>query len=92
MLCLYPVLQAAEDTATRKLDILWSKLAQSIETQDKQLDGVLGVAIVDLTSGREWMYHADEVFPTASTIKLAVLAEFTARTNSRRRASPVTPS
>jgi len=35
----------------------------------------VGVAIVDLTSGREWMHHADEVFPTASTIKLAVLAE-----------------
>ena len=75
LLCLYPFLLAADDTASRKQDILWGKLAQSIEAQDKQLDGVLGVAIVDLTSGREWMYHADEIFPTASTIKLAVLAE-----------------
>jgi len=75
LFCLCPVLVAAGDTAGRKVDILWSKLAQSIEAQDGQLDGVLGVAIVDLTSGREWMYHADEVFPTASTIKLAILAE-----------------
>lgn len=75
LLGLFPVLLAAEDTASRKQDILWSKLAQSIEAQDKQLAGVLGVAILDLTSGRGWMYHADEVFPTASTIKLAVLAE-----------------
>lgn len=75
LLCLYPILQAADDTASRKQDILWGKLAQSIEAQDRQLNGVLGVAIVDLTSGREWMYHADEVFPTASTVKLAVLEE-----------------
>src|SRR5271165_2007272 len=75
LFCLCPVLVAAGDTAGRKVDTLWSKLAQSIEAQDGQLDGVLGVAIVDLTSGREWMYHADEVFPTASTIKLAILAE-----------------
>jgi beta-lactamase class A len=74
-LCVCSVLLAAGDTASRKQDVLWGKLAQSIEAQDGQLDGVLGVAIVDLTSGREWMYHADEVFPTASTIKLAVLAE-----------------
>jgi beta-lactamase class A len=75
LLSLGSILLAAGDTASRKQDILWGKLAQSIEAQDQQLDGVLGVAIVDLTSGREWMYHADEVFPTASTIKLAVLAE-----------------
>ncbi len=75
LFCLCPILLAADDTDSRKQDILWSKFAQSIEAQDKQLDGVLGVAVVDLTSGREWMYHADEVFPTASTIKLAILAE-----------------
>ncbi len=74
-LALCPILLTAGDTASRKQDILWSKLSQSIESLDGKLDGVLGVAIVDLTSGREWMYHADEVFPTASTIKLAVLAE-----------------
>jgi beta-lactamase class A len=69
------MLLTAADTASRKQDILWSKLAESVEGLDHKFDGVLGVAIVDLTSGREWMYHADEVFPTASTIKLAVLAE-----------------
>jgi beta-lactamase class A len=33
------------------------------------------VAIVDLTSGRGYMHNADEIFPVASSIKLAVLAE-----------------
>lgn len=68
-------LHAAGDTAARKRDVLWQKLSTRVEALDHQLDGVLGVAIQDLTDGREWTYHADEQFPTASTIKLAILAE-----------------
>jgi beta-lactamase class A len=67
--------QAQTKTSLHKEDILWSKLAQNIEALDARLDGVLGVAILDLTTKREWTFHGDEVFPTASTIKLAVLAE-----------------
>src|SRR6185437_463900 len=62
-------------SATRKQEMLWQKLGTHIEALDQQLDGVLGVAVLDLTDHREWTYHADEEFPTASTIKLAVLAE-----------------
>jgi beta-lactamase class A len=69
------VLEAADNTATKKRDLLWQKLAARIEALDQQLDGILGVAIQDLTDSREWTYHADEEFPTASTIKIAVLAE-----------------
>ncbi|MGA8597095.1 MAG: serine hydrolase [Bryobacteraceae bacterium] len=64
-----------DDTAARKQDMLWQKLARNIEGLDSQLDGVMGVAIVDLTDHRQWAYHADDVFPTASTIKLAILAD-----------------
>lgn len=39
------------------------------------LDGVMGYAIVDLTSGERVDRHATEAFPTASTIKLAILYE-----------------
>ncbi len=39
------------------------------------LDGVMGVAILDLTSGQKLLIHGDEVFPQASSIKIAVLAE-----------------
>jgi beta-lactamase class A len=69
------VLGAADTSASRKEDVLWVKLAQTIAAEDQNLDGVLGVAIIDLKTGREWTLHADEVFPTASTIKLALLAE-----------------
>lgn len=68
-------LNAADDTASRKRDILWQKLTNRIEALDQQFDGVMGVAIQDLTDERLWAYHADEEFPTASTIKLAILAE-----------------
>jgi beta-lactamase class A len=54
---------------------LWSKLERSITELDARLDGVLAVAIKDLTDGRMILLHADEVMPTASTIKIAVLAE-----------------
>jgi beta-lactamase class A len=37
--------------------------------------GRLGVAVLDLGSGQEFLLHGDEVFPQASSIKIAVLAE-----------------
>ena len=58
-----------------KQDLLFEKLEAAVTREDRDLDGVLGVAIVDLASGRSLMHNADEVFPVASSIKLAVLAE-----------------
>jgi len=54
---------------------LWQKLDASIAEVDRGLDGVLGLAIEDLTTGQKYLLHADEVFPQASSIKIAVLAE-----------------
>ncbi|HVO56721.1 MAG TPA: serine hydrolase [Dongiaceae bacterium] len=56
--------------------LLWQKLESEVRETDRQLDGVLGVAILDLSNGHSFLLNADEVFPTASTIKIAVLAEF----------------
>ncbi|MFN8583369.1 MAG: serine hydrolase [Gemmatimonadaceae bacterium] len=45
-------------------------------TSCRETDAVVGVAILDLTDNRTAFFlHADELFPTASTIKIAVLAE-----------------
>ena len=60
---------------TAKQDILWQKLESSINEVDHNLDGVLGVAILDLSNGQKFLLHGDEVFPQASSIKIAVLAE-----------------
>ena len=62
-------------TAPAKQEVLWQKLEANINEVDRGLDGVLGVAILDLDSGRKFVLHGDEVFPQASSIKIAVLAE-----------------
>jgi beta-lactamase class A len=51
------------------------KLEKSILDIDRSLDGVMGVAIVDLTDGHKYLLHANDVFPQASSIKICVLAE-----------------
>ena len=61
--------------APNKQHVLWGKLEASIADVDRNLDGVLGVAIEDLTTGQKYLLHADDVFPQASSIKIAVLAE-----------------
>ena len=56
-------------------DLLWKKLETRVEEIANQLDGVMGVAILDLTDGRILLRNADRVFPTASSIKIAILLE-----------------
>src|SRR6266576_778768 len=61
--------------APNKQQVLWQKLEASIAEVDRNLDGVLGVAILDLSTGHSLFLNADEVMPTASSIKIAILAE-----------------
>src|SRR5215467_4486333 len=68
-------LTAQTSTSAAKQQILWDKLAATISAADQKLDGVMGIAIEDLTTGQKYLLHADEVFPQASSIKIAVLAE-----------------
>src|SRR5881394_3781831 len=56
-------------------DLLWKKLETRVEEIAARLDGVMGVAILDLTDGRILLRNADRVFPTASSIKIAILLE-----------------
>jgi beta-lactamase class A len=64
-----------QQTPQEKEKILWQKLEGAIGDVDRNLDGVLGVAILDLSTGQKYLLHADEVMPTASSIKIAILAE-----------------
>jgi beta-lactamase class A len=54
---------------------LFAKLRSRVQEVDARLDGVLGVYVEDLATGTRVELRADEVFPTASSIKLAVLYE-----------------
>src|SRR5271169_3286521 len=66
---------AANAPLSDKQQLLWDRLRAAVIEVEQQLDGVLGVAILDLTSGQQLLVHPDEVFPQASSIKIAVLAE-----------------
>lgn len=68
----------ALSAADAALDVtrLWEiKQLARIKAVDDALDGVLGVATIDLTSGRIFTYNADAVFPTASSIKIAIMIQ-----------------
>ena len=66
----------AQQAVPAKELLLWQKLETTIRAEDQRLDGVLGVAIRDLSNQHTLLLNADELLPTASTIKIAVLAEF----------------
>ena len=61
--------------ATSKQHALWQKLKSTIQAIDSDFDGVLGIAIEDLTTGEKFFLREDEMFPQASSIKIVVLAE-----------------
>ena len=67
--------QTSQPAPAEKQQALWVKLEDSILGIDRGLDGVMGVAIVDLTDGHKYLLHANDVFPQASSIKICVLAE-----------------
>src|SRR5436190_12778613 len=56
-------------------ELLWKKLEARVAEIADRLDGVMGVAILDLTDGRILLHNSDRVLPTASSIKIAILVE-----------------
>jgi beta-lactamase class A len=65
---------AVPSPSAGKQKVLWQKLESHIQDVDAKLDGVMGVAIEDLTTGDHFLLHEDEVFAQASSIKVTVLA------------------
>ncbi len=64
-----------EKPSAEKREALWQKLQVELRSVDQQLDGVMGLAVKDLTSGETFFIHGDEIMPQASSIKIAVLAD-----------------
>lgn len=58
-----------------KEDALWDRLRGRVEAVERGLDGVLGLSLKDLTSGRTLEIRQEEAFPQASTIKWTILYE-----------------
>jgi beta-lactamase class A len=55
--------------------LLWQKLETTVQQINRELDGTMGVAIVDLTDGRTFQQNPTYEFAQASSIKVAILAE-----------------
>lgn len=68
-----PTAHLVSNPAQSKL--LWQKLESTVQQVSRELDGTMGVAILDLTDGRSFLLNPDAVFTQASSIKVAVLAE-----------------
>lgn len=56
-------------------ELLWQKLDATVQAANRDLDGTMGLAIMDLTDGRTLLLNPDAVFAQASSIKVTVLAE-----------------
>ena len=56
-------------------ELFWQKLDTTVLQANHDLDGTMGVAILDLTDGRTLLLNPDTVFTQASSIKVTVLAE-----------------
>jgi beta-lactamase class A len=56
-------------------ELLWQKLEGTVQQVNRDLDGTMGVAILDLTDGRVFQQNQNNLFATASSIKVAILAE-----------------
>ena len=56
---------------TSKEAVLWQGLRERLETIGRGLDGVYGLSVRDAKTGATIEVRPDEVFPLASTIKVA---------------------
>ena len=60
---------------TRFESVLDAKFEVAVRAVEAGLDGVLGIALKDLATGKTFLLNEREVFPQASSIKIAVLLE-----------------
>lgn len=59
--------------------LFWQRLEDQLRTLIAGFPGIVGVAVKELAEGATLAINADEVFPTASTIKIHVLIQLLAR-------------
>jgi beta-lactamase class A len=84
VLALSATATAAPVPLTSKEEVLWASLKSRLEGIAGRLDGVMGFSVKDLKTGALLELRAQETFPTASSIKLAVLYELYAQAEEGR--------
>ncbi|MBY0506197.1 MAG: class A beta-lactamase-related serine hydrolase [Bryobacteraceae bacterium] len=91
-LFVFSLLLAAQLAGQTASELFEQKLMTRLRALDNQLDGVLGVAVIDLTTGQSFSFHGDTIFPQASSIKIPIMAEMyrAERAGEFRFSDPVT--
>lgn len=69
------ILSALSHAEQSKQTVLLSKLENRLREIALRVDGVMGYCVLDLTSGERLGRLENEVFPTASSIKITILYE-----------------
>jgi len=54
-------------------DFMWENMIRALEENVARYNGDVGVYFKDMQTGRVWEYNADELFPSASLIKLPIM-------------------
>jgi beta-lactamase class A len=67
-----PVFSSEQDN---KVSLLENKLKNQLQTISENTDGLVGLAVKDLNTGRTFFLNEKEIFPQASSIKIAILLE-----------------
>jgi len=62
------VVEIEDDARTR-----WDKMTDQLGKAAAKFPGRMGIYLKDLNSGLEWTYHADEIYPSASLVKLPIM-------------------
>lgn len=75
---------AQAPTPVEHQELLRAQLVERIEERLASVDGVVGLWVRDLSDGWSWGRNADGVFPTASAIKIAILAELARQVDAGR--------
>lgn len=52
----------------------WQEMASGLKTASASYSGHVGIYMKDLQSGKVWEYNSDRLFPSASLIKLPIMA------------------
>src|SRR5436190_22337021 len=78
--------QNSDQKAYAKQQVLWNKLESQIREIDRNLDGVMGVAIEDLTTGRRFFFMKMKFSHRRVPSKSQCLPSFTIRRSFLRRA------
>ncbi len=51
----------------------WNDMVVNLQQLALKFPGEMGIYLKDLSTCREWQYHADDVFPSASLIKVPIM-------------------